>query len=354
MNHAAASRTIIVEARKDPAPALMLDALADTCRDLGHTVVRWRGPLSGRLPYSRWLPACDLAILYNGSHRLYRPALARLAAFGAATLFVELGWHPQAGHYQIDPQGVNVAASWCRQPLRATNATPLALRSGGDLLVLLQLNEDTQITENSPWFADMESFTRHIAAHSNMPVRVRPHPLDRTNALLREVVATVGAQWDPAVSLRESLQQASAVACINSSAAVEAMDLGLPVLCYGEAIYRQQGAVYCLTNQPAETSEITAQLRGGVCTLRRESVSEMVQRIQLQQWKPAEVPTRLPPLINHLLMHVQPLAVSTDMHACWKQACQWFADLPARVLYRQRYAPTRKRGQAINNTFPTL
>src|SRR5687768_14613354 len=97
-------RTVLVEVRKDPIGAAMLDAMANCCAAQGHRVIRWRGPLSGRMPYGRWPAVCDLAILYNGAHRAYRPVLARLRARGAATLMVELGWLPQSGHYQVDLQ----------------------------------------------------------------------------------------------------------------------------------------------------------------------------------------------------------------------------------------------------------
>ncbi len=64
-------RSIIVESRKDPRVAPILDALAECCRQLGHRVGRWRGPLSGRVPHSRRLPVCDVAIVFNGLHRSY-------------------------------------------------------------------------------------------------------------------------------------------------------------------------------------------------------------------------------------------------------------------------------------------
>src|SRR5215218_2558112 len=131
-------RTILVEVRKDPVCAAMLDAMAETCSGLGHRVVRWRGPLSGRMPYGRSLPVCDLAILFNGAHRSYRPVIARLQAWGVATLMVELGWHPQANRYQVDPRGVNASASWAREPLAVEGSTPLQIRPHGDLLLLMQ------------------------------------------------------------------------------------------------------------------------------------------------------------------------------------------------------------------------
>jgi hypothetical protein len=333
---------ILVEARKDPIPAAMLDSLAEECERLGHHVVRWRGPLSGRLPYPRWLGTCDAAILFNGAHRSYRPALARLRAQGAATIFVELGWHPQAGHYQVDPKGVNAAASWVEEPLEYEGRTPLAIRPEGDLLVLLQLDDDTQVTERSPWFPNMESLVRFLGQHSRLPVRVRPHPLDRHARRLRNLVARSNAVWDEPTTLEESLSAAKAVACINSSAAVEAMAAGLPVLCYGEAVYRQANVVYCLDADGESTVEATTEIASGICSLVKEAVGAMIARIAENQWTIHQIPERLEPLLNEVLAAAQSPARNVTSSERIEQTISWITDLPAKILYRRRLRNSRK------------
>jgi hypothetical protein len=333
----ALSYTILVEARKDRAPAAILDAMAQECQRLGHRVTRWRGPLSGRMPYGRWIPHCDIAILYNGAHRSYRPALARLHGRGTATVFTELGWHPQGGNYQVDYAGVNALASWAADRIEADGITPLPVRPQGDLLLLLQLNDDTQITERSPWFANMEAFVRFMCRHSRLPVRVRPHPLDRANAALRRVVEQNHGRWDTATSLAESLQRSRAVACINSSAAVEAMAQQIPVLCYGESIYRHEGAVYCLDSRGEATEAATTALQGGSCSLFLEKVAAVVERIVQKQWTIDDVPRRLPELLEQVRSQAGavPLASITSSDRIEQTIC-WLTDLPARMLYRRR------------------
>jgi Capsule polysaccharide biosynthesis protein len=331
-----ANTTIVVEARKDDRAAMMLDSLADACEQAGYRVKRWRGPLSGRMPYSRWLPDCEMAILFNGTHEAYREPLARLRDMQAATLFVELGWHPQAGHYQVDSSGVNAAASWCREPLPITNSVPPELRAKGDLLVLLQLDGDTQITRHSPWFGNMQSFVQFLARHSQMPVRVRPHPLQADQAVVRTLAESYGLSWDENAQLSDSLSTAKAVACINSSAAVLAMEQGLPVLCYGEAVYRHAGAVYRLTAESTATERVTLELQNGKCSLSSDGMASMVARIQAQQWRPAEASQRLPPLIAELLASRSETATPrTSVHS-WQRTLTWLNDMPARVLYRHR------------------
>lgn len=334
-------RTILVEVRKDPACAPMLDAMADTCHDIGHRVVRWRGPLSGRMPYGRALPVCDLAILFNGAHRRYRPALARLQAWGTATLMVELGWHPQAGHYQVDPQGVNASASWARTPLDVEGKTPLPLREAGDLLLLTQLDEDTQITNHSPWFRSMEEFVRFVCSASALPVRVRAHPKTPNMTRLREIVGQCGASWDKSPTLTAAMQTCRAAACVNSSAAVAALESGLPVLCYGNALYRHGRAVYCLDGDAEKTRTATSEILHGRTSLVQERVAAMVERILGRQWTIADVPRRLPGIVTELLAatpQVDPKLTSSDRV---ERTISWFADLPAKLLYRKRLKSRR-------------
>ena len=328
--------TILVEARKDTNVRPALDLIAETCRGLGHDVFRWRGPLSGRVPHWRHPFRCDLAILFNGAHVKYAPMLARLKRMGAAVLFVELGWHPQKGTMQIDPVGINARASWAGEPLRIAGVTPLEVHSQGDLLVLLQLDDDTQITELSPWFANMREFVRHVSRHSALPVRVRAHPLAPPSVEFLRQVEQLGATWDRSASLAEALAGCKAVACINSSSGVEALAQRLPVLCYGLAHYRQPGAVYCLTNRGEETRLVTAQLAAGQSSLFKEHRAAVVKRVLEHQWSFDEIQQRLPPMIETLL----PSASAHTQRATGllPMLLRFVRDLPEQLLIRRKVA----------------
>ena len=293
--------TIVVEARKSPEAGALLNLMAETCHQRGHRVLRWRGPRSGRVPHSRWLWPCDLAILFNGTHERYRPYHERLDRFGAPRIFVELGWYPQQGHFQVDPQGINAAASWCGERLTRPCRTPLAVPPAGELLVILQHDQDTQITHMSPWFDGMYSFVRHLAEHSMLPLRLRKHPKHHLDPRLHQLARQQGLVWDTSPSLAAALDNCRAVACVNSSGAVEALARRLPVLCFGKAIYRHPQAVVCLTDDGRQLRGVISQLAAGRCDLFTESVAEMVQRITSRQWTMADVSDRLPPLVESLL-----------------------------------------------------
>ncbi len=284
--------TILVEARCDPNSREILDELAATCAHLGHDVRRWRGPLSGRVPFSRRLPLCDVALLFNGAHHKYAKPVEQLRCWQTKLLFVELGWYPQLGTFQLDHQGINVAASWARQPLTTTAHTPLPARSTGDLLVLLQHDADTQITDHSPWFTDMHDFVLHLSQYSELPLRVRLHPRHPPSDRLLELLAERRHTIDDHSGLAHSLAKCRAVACVNSSAAVEALTQNTPVLCYGHAIYRHPRAVYCLTNDGDHTRQVTTQLANGQTEIYIEPVREILQRNQIG--------ARLPPIIESL------------------------------------------------------
>jgi hypothetical protein len=331
--------TILVEARRDPQPGAALDAIAATCRGLGHDVFRWRGPQSGRVPHWRYLFRCDLAIVWNGSNAKYDRSMETLRRRGTPVLFTELGWHPQRGHIQIDPVGINACAGWAAEPLRSPGMTPLPVKSSGDLLVVLQLDRDVQIARLSPWFANMQAFVEFICRHSVLRVRVRHHPRFEPPAEFRALVSQLGGSWDHSPSLAAALAGARAMACVNSSCGVEALAAGLPVLCYGKANYRHPYAAYCMNDDAGATRSVTAALAAGRCELFQEPIAEVVGRILSHQWPVAEIGARLPPLVAAALAGVKPRAAAgaagffpQAVSGVVEGLVRWTRDLPPRVL----------------------
>ncbi len=292
---------IVVEARKSPEAGAFLDSLAAACRQAGHRVQRWRGPRSGRVPHSRWMWPSDLAILFNGTHQRYRPYHEQLDRWLAPRIYVELGWYPQQGQFQVDPHGINAAVSWAGQRLTAPCRTPLPVPPPDSLLVVLQHDHDTQITHMSPWFGNMLAFVKHVAEHAALPLKLRKHPRHDLDPRLGKLAQEKGLLWDDSPSLSAALETCKAVACVNSSSAVEALARRLPVLCFGKAMYRHPQAVLCLTDDGQQLASVTRQLARGRCDLFVESVDEMVERIVAKQWTLEDIPHRLPPLIDSLL-----------------------------------------------------
>ncbi len=79
---------------------------------------------------------------------------------------------------------------------------------------------------------------------------------------------------------------------------MEAIAQKIPVLCYGQAVFRHEHAVYCLTDDGAQTAAVTAALAQGKCALAEEAIDELIGRITARQWTIYDVPTRLPALLQ--------------------------------------------------------
>ena len=337
---------ILVESRSDLNVKPTLDALAACCIELGHEVVRWRGPLSGRVRYSRRLSDCDLAIVWNGIHEKYDRYIETLRARDVPILFAELGWFPQKQTFQLDPCGVNAAASWVTSPAPregrelssgegesrrnsfgncvvesdSAPSPPAEIFPGrndlvglqnqslpappGDLLVILQDDEDTNLKLFSPWFPNMLAFVQFLATNSAIPLRVRAHPSHTPDPRLADWMFQNdrGAIWDRSEGLTVALETCAAVACVNSSSAIEAMHRNVPVLCYGKSVFRQPRAVHCLNANSEATQRVTAKIAAGETEVFPDAIDELTRRISDQQWRIEQIPDRLPPLLaEHLV-----------------------------------------------------
>ena len=175
------------------------------------------------------------------------------------------------------PKAVKVAAS-----LKTTGATD------GDLLLLLQLDSDSQIINLSPWFANMAQWVAHMSDHSHLPLRIRRHPLSQPSAEVVRLVEECDLVWDHCTTLADSLVTARAVACILRSSRTLAHKL--PVLCYGESVFRHPGVVDCLSDDGAQTRAITGDLSVGRCDLSEQLIDELVNRVTANQWTIYDVP----------------------------------------------------------------
>jgi len=287
--------TILVEWRDDPRAGPILDGLARAVVDLGRGCVRWRHGTG--LPHG--VPGGDLAqaIVWNGLTPEYDELRAE-AEYGLPVLYAELGWLPHDTTFQLDPQGVNALASWADEPVRAPERGPLPVRDG-DLLVLLQWDDDQQIRHLSPWFESMAAWLRFLdTCVRGLPMVVRPHPAFAPGLdVLQIVERSTRMRWDGSATLAEALAGAAAVATINSSAAVQALAAGLPVLCYGRAVYRHWPAVWTMGPQPEFTTAAIRRLRHRSEVAGRGAVAAIVERIMGRQWRLDDLPWRLAPLL---------------------------------------------------------
>lgn len=229
------------------------------------------------------LPTCDFALTWNGMFPHYLAFVRRATERDVPVYFMENGFLPQAHHVQIDTDGVNAKASWARASLSEADGQKVSVRRG-DLLLTLQVEGDSQIKNLSPWLPSVAALVRHLAENSVVPVCVRAHPKQEPSENLRRIVnESARLRWDRLRPLRESLRCCAALATINSTCGIEAMSKGIPVLCYGESLYRHFPAAYCMTGDPGQTRAVTAELAAGQCSLFRNSQQEIVSRCLAHQ-----------------------------------------------------------------------
>lgn len=269
----------------------MLDGLAAACKFYGHTVNRWYADTDP-------MPECEFAILWCSPHPKYQEAVKRIRQQNVPVLFVEYGWLPKWKTFHVDPRGSHGLASWAEDPLDVIPGAPVPVPEG-DLLVTLQGGFYSTSPEFSPWFANLRAHMKHMVAHSQVPLRFRCRPLNGISKTMRDIVASrADAVFDQSNSLREALDGACALATLHSTCGVEAMEMGLPVLCYGRSPYRVPGAVWCMDDSPLKTWCRTAQLKAGHCDLDVNSQAAMIARLKAKQWTLDDLPQRLEPLLS--------------------------------------------------------
>lgn len=293
-------KTIYVEGRKDNFIKHIMNEIADECERLGHTVERCYPFSHYRRPPPEGLKKSDLIIVWNGIHPHYRQYQECIQEHGIKTLYAELGWFPQRKTFQIDPTGFNAAASWASEPLKSKGKERIAIPSEGDLLVILQLDIDTQIRYHSPYFENMTEFVKFLADISPMKLRVRRHPRHAPSAGVRRIVNEhPNCYWDDSKLLPEALDKSCAVAMINSSSGIEALMRGAPILCFGNAVYRHPGVVVCCDNRPKATRKAIESIhKAGIW---KQRVNEFLARIMTKQWTIEDIPTRLGPFLDQVL-----------------------------------------------------
>jgi hypothetical protein len=299
--------TIAVETMASQYARAGLDRVAECLLEHGYIVIRWQGPYARRFKFvASAVPKCDAAVIWNGLKPRYRYPVKALQGRQIPFLVMEVGWHPQHWTYQLDSHGINCGASWVKDLLSRDfpRTSPIVIKQqASDLLVVMQNDGDSQISHYSPYFGRMSEFLGFLVEASHLPLRVRFHPRHPPGFGLRRLIRKHQHRLaiDHSPSFSEALVHAKAVACVNSSAGVEAMRLRVPVLCFGDSIYRVPGAVYCLDNNHAETNRVTRELSEGHCDLDDGAIEAVASTIESHQLSLEKLPLSVTAMIDSLL-----------------------------------------------------
>ncbi|OHY82204.1 hypothetical protein BCA33_07890 [Marinobacter sp. AC-23] len=121
------------------------------------------------------------------------------------------------------------------------------------ILLPLQIESDSNIQNNSPYFKSMEELIRSVTSvlgGTGAQLVVKPHPEDRSRRNRIEALCSasdVRCCWD--LSLQSLLPVTDLVVVINSTVGLEALLQNKPVVALGQSIYDRKGFTLDLDNK---------------------------------------------------------------------------------------------------------
>lgn len=286
----------------------ILDGIANAFESLGYEVTRWKSACGEPFPFSIRF---DYAVFWGGNANWFPPIKLKMMDDRTDVLYGEVddfGWYrtQKAGadfsfvlNRSLSPfsptiGGVCGFRDWrgCFRPKASGEMIPLR---DGPLLVVLQDNVNLQNhPEASPIFSTNDDFVSHMVKFSCLPLRIRKHPdYPLTPNLMECVESSSVAEWDDFKEVEESLNSVSAVACIDSHVGVRAIKRNLPVLCYGQAIYRMPlVSARCIT--PLDTAQLTGLMKHGrQIGLDKGAQDDFIKMCEDRTWKVSDLPKRL-------------------------------------------------------------
>lgn len=239
----------------------------------------------------------DFAFLWNGRYS-WCDALLRYYP-KTQFLFCEQGWLDRDTDIQLDHKGTHGNCSWAETSLESieetTNKYPV--RTGDLLLVLPGETYMLGDVEHwlSPWFPNAYEFTKFVIENSCLLVRVRPRPGENISQRLFDLVEqSNNAHWCTSDTFEEAMETCCAVATINSTCGAQAIEKGIPVLCYGKTIYRRKEIAFCCNDYGPITQAYTRELKAGNCFhLSRSTQRQFIKYVREKQWKKEDFPNRL-------------------------------------------------------------
>lgn len=196
-------------------------------------------------------------VIFNGYHRPIHAA-ARAIERQWKTVYMEHGWLPQRDHNYIDTKGTgarsSLISSWrhligSKARITTTAAKLEAAYRPGKvgfslprdyILVPMQLERDTSIVYDSPWFKSMPSLVGFVKRHfPDYPIVVKLHPMDDTLFDFTNVTII-----NSRVPFNDLVPAAGLVIGINSTSLIEALVHGKRVGTLGINVASDKGVFY--------------------------------------------------------------------------------------------------------------
>lgn len=175
-------------------------------------------------------------VIFNGYHRPIHAA-ARYIEKRWRTVYMEHGWLTQREHNYIDSKGTgarsSLLSSWRHLVGRDERVASTILKlkqmyrpQKHDLslpkdyiLIPLQLERDTSIVYDSPWFKSMPSLVGFVQRHfPDYPIVVKTHPMDDTVWEMNNVTLV-----NSRIPMNDLVPGAQLIIGINSTSLIEAL-----------------------------------------------------------------------------------------------------------------------------------
>lgn len=204
------------------------------------------------------LPAVEKRVFY--SDRLWDMAVGDLTYSFANVLFWFLFPHYRRSDHRAHPLRYFPSLGWRllfaerRNRQAEVDFQRFLDRAGNYFLFPMQLDHDFQIQAYSPFYdmdhairRVMDSFARHAPESTRLVLKV--HPWDpgfknwrrRIRRWAREAGIEDRVAFFEGGSLEEMIRHSSGMVTVNSTAALQALHLGSPVICLGQAIFDTPG-----------------------------------------------------------------------------------------------------------------
>ena len=199
----------------------------------------------------------DLLVVWNGHRWTQASMILAAKSIDIKIAFLETGYFPD--HFIIDPDGVNAASripriqsfykKWasCYNNFPAQKAHP----DNKKILIPMQIEHDSQFLLHSPWIKNLQHFiteakilSQHIP--KDWVIQIKPHPKapqHNLDYLIQALDDYPNIELLMDKNAREALNDASMLVTINSTMGVEALELSIPVITLGDALYNIEGLV---------------------------------------------------------------------------------------------------------------
>ena len=282
-------KTLFIERNGPDCMGPVLEGLFTAAQTLGYKVDWWLR--------QHFLHECDVLIHWGWQ---WTEDVQRRTRLAKRCIYIEKGWfNDRDTCLQVDPQGTGARASWADDDLVCTERGPLMIRSDGALLICLRYEKEGVSVDNPcPYFQNNSQWLMHFTGLSiPFPVIVRPHFANNRVASdtrqWRGIATAQKWEWSRGTELIEQqpiLSRCKAVAVVDSTVGAKALELGLPVLCYGNPVYRKPGVCYEMTDDTNRARRIIHQLGNCCCSLDRGAIKAMVAKMKSKEWHAEDIP----------------------------------------------------------------